>query len=65
MRPITLNPTLVPSDTRTSYERPAIRAAGIATGRHVRAAVMHLLYLPQVIVALPFLALFRLLDGPR
>ena len=65
MRPITLNPTLVPTETRTADARPAIRAAGIATTRHARAVLTHLLFLPQVVVALPFLALSRLLDGPR
>ncbi len=60
MRPITLNPALVPTITSASNER--IQDTLSRVGRGAVHALRHLIFLPQVIVALPVLLALHLLD---
>lgn len=63
MRPITLSPVLLPSATPAPTPRAGEVAARLATATGV--ALRHVLYLPQVIVALPILLALRWSQGRR
>ena len=60
MRPITLNPTLIHSFTTT--RSPRLRQGLERAAHGVGLGLRHVLYLPQVIVALPVLLLVAFLD---